>query len=319
MSIGGGLPRAVDRAALHGCEALQIFTKSAGQWRARPLPPEEVRVFRRRVEETGITPVVAHASYLINLATRDGTLRAQSMTSLAEELDRADALGLAGVVLHPGACTAGEDEGGLQLIAQSLRSVLSVKPRARVRVLLEHTAGQGTVLGHTFEQLARIIELTDGSPRVGVWLDTCHLLAAGYDIATDSGYADVFAWFSRVIGLERLKGFHLNDSKTALGSRIDRHEHIGHGHLGLDTFRRVLNDPRFASAADADRDGEDGAREPDERDARCARCQEPVDTEGAADVTLGYRRQAGGSRAPGGRGTPGVLRPLAFGKHDGFE
>ncbi|HZA36449.1 MAG TPA: deoxyribonuclease IV [Vicinamibacterales bacterium] len=247
MSIGGGLPRAVDRAALHGCEALQIFTKSAGQWRARPLPPDEVRAFRRRVEETGITPVVAHASYLINLATRDGTLRAQSMTSLAEELDRAEALGLAGVVLHPGACTAGEDDGGLQLIAQSLRSVLGVKPRARVRVLLEHTAGQGTVLGHTFEQLARIIELTDGSPRVGVWLDTCHLLAAGYDIATDSGYADVFAWFSQVIGLERLKGFHLNDSKTALGSRIDRHEHIGHGHLGLDTFRRVLNDPRFAS------------------------------------------------------------------------
>ena len=146
MSIGGGLPRAVDRAALHGCETLQIFTKSAGQWRARPLPPEEVRAFRRRVEETGITPVVAHASYLINLATRDGTLRAQSMTSLAEELDRAEALGLAGVVLHPGACTSGEDDGGLQLIAQSLRNVLNVKPRARVRVLLEHTAGQGTVL-----------------------------------------------------------------------------------------------------------------------------------------------------------------------------
>src|SRR4051812_8119644 len=162
MSIGGGLPLAVDRAALHGCEALQIFTKSAGQWRAPPPPPHEVRALRRRVDQTGITPVVAHASHLINLATRDGTLRAPSMTSLVEELERAEMLGLEGVVLHPGACTGGEDEGGLQLIAQSLRAVLRVRPRARVRVLLEHTAGQGTVLGHTFEQLARIIELTDG-------------------------------------------------------------------------------------------------------------------------------------------------------------
>jgi deoxyribonuclease-4 len=199
------------------------------------------------VEETGITPVVAHASYLINLATRDGTLRAQSMASLAEELDRAEALGLAGVVLHPGACTGGEDDAGLQLIAQSLRAVLKGQPRARGRVLLEHTAGQGTVLGHTFEQLARIIELADGSPRIGVWLDTCHLLASGYDIASDTGYRDVFAWFERVVGLERLRGFHLNDSKTPLGSRVDRHEHIGKGHLGLETFRRVLNDPRFAT------------------------------------------------------------------------
>jgi deoxyribonuclease IV len=247
MSIGGGLPRAVDRAELHGCDALQIFTKSAGQWRARPLPPEEVRAFRRRVEETGITPVVAHASYLINLAARDGSLRARSMVSLGEELDRAEALGLVGVVLHPGACTGGEDDGGLQLIAQSLRTVLAARPRARVRVLLEHTAGQGTVLGHTFEQLARIIELTDGSPRLGVWLDTCHLLAAGYDIASDAGYDDVFAWFERVVGLGRLKGFHLNDSKMPLGSRIDRHAHIGKGHLGIETFRRLLNDPRFAS------------------------------------------------------------------------
>ena len=168
------------------------------------------------------------------------------MTSLGEELDRAETLGLAGVVLHPGACTGGEDDGGLQLIAQSLRSVLKARPRARVRVLLEHTAGQGTVLGHTFEQLARIIELTDGSPRVGVWLDTCHLLAAGYDIATETGYRDVFTWFARVIGLERLTGFHLNDSKTPLGSRVDRHEHIGKGQLGHRAFRRVLNDPRFA-------------------------------------------------------------------------
>jgi deoxyribonuclease IV len=246
MSIGGGLPRAVDRAALHDCQALQIFTKSAGQWRARPLPPDEVRAFRRKVDDTGIAPVVAHASYLINLATRDGTLRAQSMLSLGEELDRAEALGLTGVVLHPGACTGGTDDAGLQLIARSLDAVLEARPRARVRVLLEHTAGSGTVVGHTFEQLARILELAHESSRIGVWLDTCHLLAAGYDIASESGYRDVFAWFERVIGLDRLHGFHLNDSKAPLGSRVDRHEHIGQGHLGLETFRRVLNDSRFA-------------------------------------------------------------------------
>jgi deoxyribonuclease-4 len=247
MSIGGGLPRAVDRAALHGCHALQVFTKSTGQWRARPLPPEEVAAFRRRVDETGIHPVVAHASYLINLAARDERLRAQSIASFGEELDRAEALGLAGVVLHPGACTGGDDETGLRLIGESLELVLQARRGGRAMVLLEHTAGQGTVLGHRFEHLATIIEHVGGSPRVGVWLDTCHLLAAGYDIVSAAGYRDVFAWFDRTVGLDRLKGFHLNDSKKPLGSRVDRHEHIGRGHLGLEPFGRLVNDRRFAA------------------------------------------------------------------------
>jgi deoxyribonuclease-4 len=245
MSIGGGLPRAVDRAALHGCEALQIFTKSTGQWRARPLPPAEIAEFRRRVEETGIQPVVAHASYLVNLAARNEPLRLQSIASFGEELDRAEALGLAGIVLHPGACTGGPDDEGLRLVARSLTTVLASRRAGRTLVLLEHTAGMGTVLGHTFEQLARIIELTDGSPRVGVWLDTCHLLAAGYDIVSPGGYRDVFRWFERTVGFDRLKGFHLNDSKTPLGSRVDRHAHIGEGHIGLEAFGRLLNDARF--------------------------------------------------------------------------
>jgi deoxyribonuclease IV len=235
----------VDRAALHGCEALQIFTKSAGQWRARPLPPDEVRAFRRRLDATGIAPTVAHASYLINLAARDGSLRAQSAAALVEELERADALGLAGVVLHPGASIVGDEAGGLLRIAHALIAVFRARVRGRARVLLEHTTGRGTLLGGTFEQLARIIELLDGSPRVGVWLDTCHLFAAGYDIVSDAGYEDVFAWFDRTIGFDRLCGFHLNDSKAPLGSRIDRHEHIGKGQLGLEPFRRLLNDRRF--------------------------------------------------------------------------
>jgi deoxyribonuclease-4 len=246
MSIGGGLPRAVDRAVVHGCEALQIFTKSAGQWRARPLPPDEVALFRRRVEETQISPVVAHASYLINLAARAEPLRSRSIESLCEELDRAEALGLMGLVLHPGACTGGSDAEGLRSIAAALQMVFSRRPEARALVLLEHTAGTGTILGHRFEHFAIILELMEDSRRVGVWLDTCHLLAAGYDITTRAGYAATFAQFEKHLGFERLKGFHMNDSKKPLGSRIDRHEHIGKGCLGLDPFQWILNDPRFA-------------------------------------------------------------------------
>ena len=246
MSTAGGLPKAVERAVLHGCEALQIFTKSPGQWRARPLPPEEVRLFRRDVERAGIAPVVAHASYLINLAARGEPLRTQSIASLREELDRADALGLLGLVLHPGACTGGSDAEGLRLIAEALDQVFKGRRRGRALVLLEHTAGTGTVLGHRFEHLAFVLELMTHARRVGVWLDTCHLLAAGYEITTEAGYAATFADFERLLGLERLFGLHLNDSKRPLGSRIDRHEHIGKGHLGLETFRRVVRDRRFA-------------------------------------------------------------------------
>ena len=246
MSIAGGLPRAVDRAVVHGCESLQIFTKSAGQWRARPLPAEEVAMFRRRVEESGVSPVVAHASYLINLAARGEPLRSRSIDSLCEELERAEALGLLGLVLHPGACTGGSDAEGLQLIARALEIVMKRRRGSPTLVLLEHTAGTGTVLGHRFEHLALILELMPDAERVGVWLDTCHLLAAGYDITTPSGYAETFAQLERYVGLERLKGFHLNDSKKPLGSRIDRHEHIGKGCLGLEPFRWILNDPRFA-------------------------------------------------------------------------
>ena len=246
LSIAGGLPRAVDRAVASRCEALQIFTKSAGQWRARPLPPDEIVLFRRRVAETGIRPVVAHNSYLINLATGAPALRAQSLAALGEELDRAEALGLDGLVMHPGSYTIGTEADGLRLIADGLRRLLVERPHARTVILLEHTAGQGTNLGHRFEHLAAIIERLDGSPRVGVCLDTCHLLTAGYDICSEKGYRATFRDFDRLVGLDRLKVFHLNDSKKPCGSRVDRHEHIGEGCLGLEPFRRLLNDRRFA-------------------------------------------------------------------------
>jgi len=249
LSIAGGLPRAVDRAVASRCEALQIFTKSAGQWRARSLPPDEIERFRRRVADTGIRPVVAHNSYLINLATAQPELRAQSIAALGEELDRAEALGLDGLVMHPGSFTSGTEADGLRLIAEALARLLDERPNAKTRVLLEHTAGQGTNLGHRFEHLAEIIDRLAGTSRVGVCLDTCHLLAAGYDICSAAGYAATFNAFDRIVGMARIQAFHLNDSKKPCGSRVDRHEHIGKGCLGLEPFRMLLNDPRFAGHA----------------------------------------------------------------------
>ena len=245
MSIAGGLPRAVDRAVAHGCETLQIFSKSSNQWRARALGASEVAEFRRRLAASGIGPAIAHASYLINLAAPDPRLRARSIASFGEEIDRAEALGLLGVVIHPGACTTGTPEEGLEAIAGAIAHLLRARPRGRTMVLLEHTAGQGTSLGHTFEQLADLLRRLRWRARVGVCLDTCHLWAAGYDLASVEGYRATFEQFDRLVGLERLKAFHLNDSKKPLGSRVDRHEHIGDGTLGLEAFRRLLHDPRL--------------------------------------------------------------------------
>lgn len=246
MSVAGGLTNAVDRAVLHGCEALQIFAKNANQWRGRPLDPAEVRSFRNRLGQTAITPVVSHASYLINLATAAPGLRNQSIAAFVDELDRAEALGLLGVVIHPGTRTTGTEEEGLARIAEALREVFKRRPRRKAMVLLEHTAGQGRTLGHRFEHLAAIIDRLDGSPRVGVCLDTCHLIASGYDIVSEAGYRDTFKAFDRLVGFDRLKVFHGNDSKKPCASRVDRHEHIGEGCLGTEPFRRLLRDPRFA-------------------------------------------------------------------------
>jgi deoxyribonuclease-4 len=245
MSIAGGLPLAIDRAVVTGCEAIQIFTKSSSQWRARPLATAEIDRFRQRVDETGIGPNVAHASYLINLASPDVTLRRRSRDALTDELARADALGLAGVVLHPGAYTTSTEADGLARIADGIAEVFDGHPPGSAQLLLEHTAGQGTVLGHRFEHLRTIIDLLKGSMRLGVCLDTCHLVAAGYDLISDEGYTRVFESFERIVGLGRVKAFHLNDSKHPLGSRRDRHEHIGRGYLGMEPFARLLTDDRF--------------------------------------------------------------------------
>ena len=200
MSVAGGVANAVERAVLHGCEALQIFSKNARQLLGKPLDPGDVRTYRRRVDATGITPVVSHASYLIPRATPSPALRPPTLTAFIDELDRAHALGLLGVVIHPGVCTSGTEEAGLRLIADAIRTAFKARPRRRTMVLLEHTAGQGRTLGYRFEHLAAIIGHLNGSPRVGVCLDTCHLVASGYDIVSESGYRDTFATFDRIVG-----------------------------------------------------------------------------------------------------------------------
>jgi deoxyribonuclease-4 len=245
MSVAGGVSKAVDRAVLHGCEALQIFSKNARQLRGKALDPADVRRFRRGVDAAGINPAVSHASYLINLATASPVLREPTLAAFVDELDRADALGLLGVVIHPGTCISGTEDEGLALIADAIRHVFKARPRRKTMVLLEHTAGQGRTLGHRFEHLAAIIGHLNGAPRLGVCLDTCHLIASGYDIVSEEGYEATFAAFDRLVGLDRLKVFHGNDSKKPCGSRVDRHEHIGEGCLGLEPFRRLLNDRRF--------------------------------------------------------------------------
>ncbi len=245
MSVAGGVSKAVDRAVVHGCEALQIFSKNASQWRGKPLDPAEVRAFRTRIDETGIRPVVAHASYLINLATTSEALRAQSIAALGEEVDRAEALGLLGVVLHPGARLTAPTEQALSLISSALAEVLKARPRGKTMIILEHTAGQGSTMGASFEEIAAMLNGVKNRKRLGVCLDTCHLLASGYNLCTDEGYRATFDQFERLIGFDRLKVFHLNDSKKPCMSRVDRHEHIGKGCIGLEPFRRLLNDPRF--------------------------------------------------------------------------
>ena len=239
------MPRAVDRAVATGCDALQIFTKSTGQWRARELPDDEVKAFRRKADAAALFPRVAHASYLINLGTAEPALRARSISGLVEELDRAERLGLDGLVLHPGATVGGDEADGLRLVAEASVAAFKARPRQRVKLLFEHTAGQGSSLGWRFEHLHTILELLDGTPRAGVCLDTCHLLAAGYDWRTPSGYKQTFDAFERLVGFDRLKVMHLNDSKKPCGSRVDRHEHIGDGCIGLEPFARMLRDSRF--------------------------------------------------------------------------
>jgi deoxyribonuclease-4 len=244
-SIAGRLHKAFERAQSVGCDAVQIFVKSNRAWAVQLLSDEEIALFAAKAAETGITPAMGHASYLLNLAAPDAALWTKSRDTLIIELERCEALGLPGLVLHPGSHTGAGEEAGLARVAQALGEVHAATPGFHAQILLETTAGQGTNLGHRFEQLAWLIAHTPQGERLGVCLDTCHAFAAGYELRTPKGYTATMAEFERVVGLERLKALHLNDSKGGLGSRKDRHEHIGRGAIGLEGFRHVLNDPRL--------------------------------------------------------------------------
>jgi deoxyribonuclease-4 len=245
MSIAGGADKAIERGRLTGCEAVQIFTRGNMQWRSRPLRAEEIAAFKKLRAEAGIAPVFAHDSYLINLGATNPVTLCMSIEGMVDELQRADALGLPFVVSHPGAHMGAGEEAGLRRIADSLKEVFRRTRGLPVKVALEMTAGQGTNLGYRFEHLAELIARV-GPERLAVCVDTCHLLAAGYDIRTPKTFAAVAKEFGRVIGWKFLAAVHLNDSKTPLGSRVDRHEHIGKGHVGKEAFRLVLNHPHFS-------------------------------------------------------------------------
>lgn len=247
MSVSGGLAKAFARGQQVGCEAMQIFTKSERQWAAKPIAPEDAAAFRAEQERTGIGPVVVHDSYLINLAAPADELWHKSVAAFAEELERCNTLGIPYLVTHPGAHTGSGEEAGLAREAEALRRLFAEGVGGDTMVLLETTAGQGSCLGHRFEHLARLFELVPDSGRLGVCVDTCHIFAAGYDIRTPEGYAATFDEFERLVGLQHIRCFHLNDSLKDLGSRVDRHSHIGQGCIGPEAFRLLVNDPRFAA------------------------------------------------------------------------
>jgi deoxyribonuclease-4 len=252
MSIAGGLHQALLHGQSIGCETIQIFTRNSNRWQSARRTPEELERFRQTQAETGIHPVVAHAIYLINLASPDQEIRRKSDAAFREELARCHEAGIPYLVLHPGSHRETGIVQGIAHIAASINRAYADHPayvppaRGSVVTLLENTAGQGATIGRTFEELAEIAAQIEDPACIGYCFDTAHGLASGYDLRTPEGYAETFARFDRVLGLDRLRCIHLNDSQYDLGAGRDRHAHIGQGHVGLEAFRMLLNDPRFA-------------------------------------------------------------------------
>ena len=250
MSIAGGVSRALDRAASIGSNAVQLFTKNNRQWSGPPVDEADVARWHAEMPALGIEYAVSHASYLINLASPNPAIWERSVDAHADELRRAHAYAIRHVVLHPGAHTGSGEEAGIARIAQALNRIHAETPEcAETVTLLEAMAGQGSTLGATFGQLRRIIEQVAEQERVAVCADTCHVFAAGYDLRSDEGYAAMMDEIEREVGLTRVRCWHFNDSKGALGSRVDRHTHIGEGEIGAGGFHRILNDSRWQGIA----------------------------------------------------------------------
>ena len=245
MSIEGGVFNAPLRGKKIGCDVIQIFTKNNNRWESKKITDKEITAFKENQNRTGIKAVASHDAYLINLASPNKDVYKKSLIAFYDEMQRAEALGLPYLVFHPGAHLGEGEDMGVKQIADSINLLLSKKPKINLILLLETTAGQGTNIGWRFEQLAKIINLIEQKEKIGVCIDTCHIFAAGYDISIEEGYTKTFEEFDKIIGLKKLKLFHLNDSKKGLASRVDRHEHIGKGMLGLSAFRMLMNDKRF--------------------------------------------------------------------------
>ncbi len=245
FSIAGGLHKALFTASKYGCTALQIFTKNASTWKERRLSSHDIKQFDVARRQSGVESICSHTSYLINLASPEGIKYERSLKALEGELVRSSQLSILYVIMHPGSHMGTGEDKGLHRIAQGINTIFDRTPNIACRLLLETTAGQGSNLGYTFEQLARISDMVEAKERIGFCLDTCHVFAAGYDLRTKKAYQETMQVFDKVIGLDRLCVIHLNDAKKGLGSRIDRHEHIGKGAIGIDAFSFILNDPKL--------------------------------------------------------------------------
>lgn len=245
MSIAGGYYKAANAAAELGMDTVQIFTKNNNQWAGKPLSDDDIERFRTAVDEHGLKHNCSHASYLINLGSPDDALWTKSIDAMVVELERAEALGLEGVVMHPGAHVKSGEDAGLERIAAGIDDVHRKTDGITTKIWLEATAGQGSCLGHRFEHLAHTFDNVAQPERLAVCIDTCHIFAAGYPLIERKDYLATIRELDTVVGLDRVEAFHLNDSKKAFGSRVDRHDHIGEGELGLEPFRHVLNDKRF--------------------------------------------------------------------------
>lgn len=243
VSIAGGVHKAIERGTEHGCTAIQIFVKGNTRWDFPSLNPLEIKMFKQARRHSTVKCVIAHGIYLINLASTDPLIRAKSIADVVDELRRCEALGVDALVIHPGAHGGAGIESGIRNVAHALDDIFEQVGKGRCQLLLETTAGQGTALGASFDELRAILDQTSHRRRLGVCLDTAHVFAAGYDLRTPEGYVRLWRDFDNILGRELLRAIHLNDSKGRCGSRLDRHEHLGKGLIGAQAFRRLLTDP----------------------------------------------------------------------------
>jgi deoxyribonuclease IV len=246
VSIAGGIHNAVDRGMASGCRVIQCFTQNSGTWKGKAVSDEDAALFREKLAKSDLAEVISHDIYLINLASAPGENQEKSLVAFKQELERCARLGINKIVMHPGSHNNDGEPVGIRRICDSFDVLFSQVPQFTGTVLLENTAGQGSNLGYRFEQLRAIIDGSSFPERFGVCFDTCHAFASGYPIQERDGYERTFDEFDKILGISRLQAFHMNDSKKGFGSKVDRHEHIGAGALGLDTFRFIMNDPRFA-------------------------------------------------------------------------